>query len=100
LEEVHLHPDDRDVMIQELLDEIYGFGPLEAPPPVDRIGELECSGSQAEGPVCTFRFDDVSSFTDFAPLTYIAALANIGSSRIVAGADGGYVLQAFRFEHD
>jgi len=86
--------------VQYEIARAFGFGPLGTPPPVDRIGELECSGSQAEGPVCTFRFDDVSSFTDFAPLTYIAALANIGSSRIVAGADGGYVLQAFRFEHD
>ncbi len=30
LEEVKLHPNDRDAMVQEILDEIYGFGPLEA----------------------------------------------------------------------
>jgi pilus assembly protein CpaF len=30
LEEVRLDPADREVMVQELLDEIYGFGPLEA----------------------------------------------------------------------
>lgn len=30
LEEVKLHPKDREVMVQEILDEIYGFGPLEA----------------------------------------------------------------------
>lgn len=30
LEEVRLHPSDREAMVQEILDEIYGFGPLEA----------------------------------------------------------------------
>ena len=42
--EVRLDPDDRDLMVREIMDEIYGFGPLESLMHDDNISDVLVNG--------------------------------------------------------
>ncbi len=70
---------------------------LGSPPPGETIGVLECSGDSAIGPLCAFEFEEWAYF--LIPTEFVAPLANVGHSRIMAEADG-FVLQVLRLNQD
>lgn len=93
--------DEPDTPVAYGLHRINTIGePIADPPPPSRIGQMTCSGTPLSGPLCELEFTEVPvPFGQSLAVEYHMRLDNAGDARLVAEAEDGTVLEAFRLDY-
>lgn len=76
------------------------FGFVGTPPPLPQIGAIECTGSEAFGPVCDVLLTADNQLQPGFGLTFSARLSDISDSRWTAFDGNNRDIQAFRVDYD